>query len=205
MPVDLLLALIVFAFVTSITPGPNNLMLLASGVNFGFRRTIPHMLGISLGHAFMLVLVGLGFGEIFKLYPPAYTALKVLGVVYMLWLAWRVANSGPVRQSAGRAKPMTFLGAAAFQWVKPKAWIISIGACAAYTVADRYFATLLIVALVFPLTNLPSVSVWAMFGTSMRRVLGDPARVRVFNIGMALLLAASVVPTVLDLLEAARP
>ena len=204
MPPDLLLALIAFAFVTSVTPGPNNMMLLASGVNFGFRRTIPHMLGISLGHAFMLVLVGLGFGEIFKLYPPAYTALKAVGALYMLWLAWRVANAGPLRQSAGRAKPMTFLGAAAFQWVNPKAWIISIGACAAYTVADHYFATLLIIALVFPLPNLPSVSGWALFGTAMRRVLSDPARVRVFNIGMALLLAASVVPTLVDLVETAR-
>ena len=201
MPADLLLALIAFAFVSSITPGPNNLMLLASGVNFGFRPTIPHLLGISIGHSVMVVLVGLGFGEIFRLFPPAYTALKIAGVAYMLWLAWRVANAGPVKEVSVGGSPMTFLGAAAFQWVNPKAWVMAVTACAAYTVSENYFVSLMVVAGVFAMTNLPSVSVWAMFGTAMRRVLGDPRRVRVFNIAMALLLAASVVPTALELVS----
>jgi threonine/homoserine/homoserine lactone efflux protein len=198
LPPDLFAALVAFAFVSSGTPGPNNMMLLASGVNHGFRRTIPHMLGISLGFGGMIVAVGLGVGQVFTAYPQTYLALKVVSIAYMLWLAWKIATSGPL--SAGSAdnvgKPMTFLGAAAFQWVNPKGWTMALGAIAAYTVAADYTRSLLIVGLVFTVVNFPTVCLWTMFGVGLRRWLTDPATVRVFNVTMALLLVASLAPIV---------
>jgi threonine/homoserine/homoserine lactone efflux protein len=200
MTADLLLALIAFAFVTSVTPGPNNMMLLASGVNFGFRKTIPHMLGIGIGFGFMLLMVGLGIGQVFVQFPQAYTALKVISVIYMLWLAWKIANAGPVKAADGQpdAKPMTFLQAAAFQWVNPKAWTMSLTAMSAYTVPSQYFVSVAVVALVFAIVNLPTVSSWTLFGVGLRRLLADPVRVRIFNICMALLLVASLWPIIAE-------
>jgi threonine/homoserine/homoserine lactone efflux protein len=212
LPPDLLLALIGFAFVTSITPGPNNLMLLASGVNYGFRRTIPHMLGIGIGFTIMVVLVGLGLGRVFEAVPALYGILKYLGAAYMLWLAYGVARSGPVGEgkNAGNGKsarngksagqPMSFIGAALFQWVNPKAWAMALSATATYTVAGNFVGSVLVIALIFGLVNLPTVSIWALFGTAMRRYLSDPVTVRTFNVTMALLLVASLWPIVADLL-----
>lgn len=119
MSADLLAALALFAFVASITPGPNNMMLLASGVNYGFRRTIPHMLGIGFGFTFMLLMIGLGIGQLFQQWPSAYTILKFASAGYMLWLAWQIATAGPVTAAAANpnARTMTFIEAAAFQWV----------------------------------------------------------------------------------------
>jgi threonine/homoserine/homoserine lactone efflux protein len=204
---DLLTALIGFAFVTSVTPGPNNMMLLASGVNFGFRRTIPHMLGISLGFAGMLIALGLGLGQVFTHYPQLQTVLKVVSLLYMAWLAWKIATAGPTvaPMPTGTAEekgaPLSFLGAAAFQWVNPKAWTMGLGAISAYTVSGDYTRSLLIVGAVFAAVNLPTVSLWTLFGVGLRRWLTDPARVRVFNIGMALLLLASVAPIALGLVR----
>ncbi len=195
MTVDLLLALLGFAFVTSVTPGPNNMMLLASGVNFGLRRTVPHMLGISIGHSLMVVLVGLGLAGIFTAWPPALTVLKVVSVAYMLWLAWKIANSGAPGEGRGRAQPMTFLQAAAFQWVNPKAWAMSLGAVAAYVPTPSLQAYAL-VALVFSSVNLPSVTLWAAAGQAVRRWLEGPGRLQVFNWTMAVLLVLSLWPVV---------
>ena len=130
MTYELLIGLIGFAVASSITPGPNNLMLMASGANFGFRRTIPHMVGISLGHAFMVMLVGLGLGKLFDTYPVAQTVLQVLSTGYLLYLAWKIANAAPPQEGVARGKPFTFFQAAAFQWVNPKAWYM---ACLLYT------------------------------------------------------------------------
>jgi threonine/homoserine/homoserine lactone efflux protein len=201
MPLDLFLALTLFAFVTSITPGPNNLMLLASGVNFGFRRTIPHMLGIGIGFAVMLLGVGLGLGALLAAYPAVYQALRVASIAYMLWLAWKIANSGPVTAKDGdaHARPMTLLQAALFQWINPKAWAMALTGTAAYTVPSNYLATLAIMVVVFALINLPSVSVWTVFGVALRRVLQDPVRVRIFNAAMALLLVTSIWPLITEL------
>jgi threonine/homoserine/homoserine lactone efflux protein len=207
LPPDLLAALIGFAFVTSVTPGPNNMMLLASGVNYGFRRTIPHMLGISLGFAGMLIALGLGLGQVFTRYPLAQTALKIVSIIYMVSLAWKIAGSGPPSGAAmgaaagadGRGEPLSFVGAAAFQWVNPKAWTMGLGAISAYTLADDYTRSLLTVGAVFAAVNLPTVSFWTLFGVGLRRWLTDPVRVRVFNVGMALLLLASLAPIVLGL------
>jgi threonine/homoserine/homoserine lactone efflux protein len=190
---DLLYALVVFAFVTSITPGPNNLMLMASGANFGFRRTLPHMLGIGIGFTIMLVLVGLGLIQLFDAWPTSYDILKVLSVLYMLWLAWKTATAAGLSRADGVGKPMTFLQAAAFQWVNPKAWAMSLTAMTAYA-PDRAGFTILIVALIFGLVNFPSVSVWTVLGQQMARLLTNHARRVVFNVMMAALLLASLIP-----------
>ena len=193
---DLFLALLGFAFVTSVTPGPNNMMLLASGVNFGVRRTLPHMLGISIGHAVMVFLVGLGVAGVFAAYPLALTVLKGAAVGYMLWLAWKIARSGAPGEGRAVGRPMTFLQAAAFQWVNPKAWAMALGAVAAYVPAPSVGAYAM-VAVVFAGVNLPSVAVWAAAGQGLRRWLDGPGRLRWFNWGMAGLLVASLWPVVM--------
>ncbi|SFR35827.1 Threonine/homoserine/homoserine lactone efflux protein [Yoonia tamlensis] len=195
MEYEILTALVAFAFVTSVTPGPNNLMLMASGANYGFRRTLPHMLGISLGHAFMVVVMGLVLLQLFEQFPVLNTVLKVLSLGYMLWLAWKIANAAPPGQSKASGSPFTFLQAAAFQWVNPKAWSMAVTAISAYAPQDRgVFVGALIVAIVFAAVNLPSVSIWAWSGVQVRRWLGSARRLRVFNVTMALLLIASLYP-----------
>ena len=189
-----------FAAVASITPGPNNIMLLASGVNFGFWRTVPHMLGIGIGFTVMVLLVGLGLGPVFAAAPVLHQALRVLSVLYMLWLAWHLARAAPPVDRAGaQGRPMRFLGAAAFQWVNPKAWFMALTATAAYAQAGD-FGAVLPVALVFGAVNLPCVSAWAGFGAAMQRFLADPARLRLFNVSMALLLIASLWPVMAEIL-----
>ncbi len=194
MSADTLFALVLFAFATSITPGPNNMMLFASGVNFGFRRTIPHMLGIGAGFLSLLLGVGLGLGAILSAYPPAFIALKVAGGIYLLWIAWKIGSSRSMGEGDVKAKPMTFLGAAAFQWVNPKAWVMAITAMAVYPNPEQYALTVAIVALVFAAVNVPSVSTWAGFGSALREWLSVPVRLKWFNITMAVLLVLSLWP-----------
>jgi threonine/homoserine/homoserine lactone efflux protein len=194
MTADLFMALVAFAFVTSVTPGPNNLMLLASGVNHGFVRSLPHMLGVGLGFGFMIVTVGLGLSQVFAAYPVLYTALRAAGAAYMLYLAWKIVRSGPVGEGKSSGRPMTFLGAAAFQWVNPKAWIMAVSAIATYTLPQNYLWTLLLVSLVFVAVNIPSIASWVAFGTGLRRFLNDPRYLRIFNITMAVLLVVSLAP-----------
>jgi threonine/homoserine/homoserine lactone efflux protein len=187
----MLLALAVFAFVSSATPGPNNLMLMASGANFGFRRTVPHMLGVGLGFAFMVGMVGLGVAGIFAAFPAAEVALKWISVAYMLWLAWKIATAAPPREGQAGGVPFTFLQAAAFQWVNPKAWAMALTAIAVYA-PGREIGAVLLVAGVFGAINLPTVSSWTVLGQAMRRTLTSPARLRAFNWTMAGLLVASL-------------
>lgn len=196
---DLLLGFALFALVTSITPGPNNTMLLASGVNFGFNRTIPHMLGITCGFFSLVLAVGLGLGAVFQTYPLLYTALRYIGAAYLLYLAWKIAHSGPVSEGQpGNSTPISYWGAAAFQWVNPKAWIMAIGAISTYTPLQGYFFNVLVIAAVFALINLPSVSLWVVCGSLLRNLLRDRRWLRVFNWGMALLLVASMYPLLLE-------
>lgn len=196
MSIDLFLALMAFAFVSSVTPGPNNLMLLASGVNFGFRRTVPHMLGINVGFPAMIVLVGLGLGQIFEIYPVLYTVLRVCGGAYMLWLAYKIAMSGPTGEGRSSGTPMNFMQAALFQWVNPKGWIMAITAIAAYTSPAAFGWTVLTVALAFAIVGGPSSVTWTLFGSALRRFLNDSRYLRIFNVTMALLLVASLAPLV---------
>jgi threonine/homoserine/homoserine lactone efflux protein len=193
MTYDLFLALVGFAFVSSITPGPNNLMLMASGANFGFARTVPHMLGIGLGFTLMVFLVGIGLAQVFDNVPVLHTVLKVVSVFYMFWLAWKIANSAPPKKSEAEGTPITFLQAAAFQWVNPKAWAMALTAVTVYS-PSRDAEGALWVALIFGATNLPSVSSWTVLGQQMRRLLTNPKRLTVFNWSMAALLIASLYP-----------
>jgi threonine/homoserine/homoserine lactone efflux protein len=190
---DLLLALMGFAFATSVTPGPNNMMLLASGANFGLRRTVPHMLGISVGHSVMVFLVGLGLAGLFLTEPRLFTALKVVSVAYMLWLAWKIATAAPPKPGQAGGRPFSFLQAAAFQWVNPKAWAMALTAVTVYAPGGEVWPTAL-VAVVFAMVNLPSVTVWAAAGQALRRWLDTPGRLRAFNVTMAVLLVLSLWP-----------
>jgi threonine/homoserine/homoserine lactone efflux protein len=194
MTAELMLAFASFAFVGSITPGPNNAMLLASGLNYGFRRTVPHIAGISLGCVAMLVLVGLGLGAVFEAVPVLYTALRYVGAAYLLWLAWNIARSGPMADRQASGRPMTFWQAAAFQWVNPKAWILVVGAVSTYAPRDGFELNVAVLAVLFGMVNAPSICVWAGFGTMLRPLLADPRRVRVFNVAMAALLVLSLLP-----------
>lgn len=193
MTYELLAALTLYALVTSITPGPNNLMLMVSGANFGFARTVPHMLGVGLGFGLMVFLVGVGLMGVFHAIPYSETVLKVLSVVYMLYLAWKIANASGVGEGAAGGSPMTFLQAAAFQWVNPKAWSMALAAISLYA-ASQSVASVAIVAAVFMAVNLPSVSLWALAGQWVRRLLNDPSHLRAFNILMAVLLVLSLYP-----------
>ncbi len=196
MSTDAFLALLVYALVTSITPGPNNFMLLASGVNFGFARTIPHMLGIGIGFLVLLLAVGFGLGAVLTAFPALHTGLKIAGGAYLLYLAWKIAMSRSIGANAGstKARPMSFLEAAAFQWVNPKAWVMAITAMAVYTNPDQPFLSVVVISLAFAVVNLPSVSTWAGFGTALRGFLSEPMRLKWFNIAMGVLLAATLWP-----------
>jgi threonine/homoserine/homoserine lactone efflux protein len=188
-----LIALIGFAFVSSVTPGPNNMMLMASGANFGVRRTLPHMAGVAIGFALMIFLVGIGLIGLFDAWPPLFTVLKVVSAAYLLWLAWKIATAPPPAPGAATSsgKPMTFVQAALFQWVNPKAWTMALTAIAVYA-GSRSIATVIGVAAIFGAINLPVVSLWAGMGQYLQRWLTDPRRHRVFNWGMAALLVASL-------------
>ncbi len=195
MSTEAFMALVVFAFVSSITPGPNNFMLLASGVNFGFWRTIPHMLGIGAGFVALLLGVGFGLGALLSAYPQLHMALKVAGGAYLLYLAWRIAMSRSMSEKGeGTARPMSFLEAAAFQWVNPKAWVMAVTAMAIYTSPAAPFLSVLLVAFAFGVVNLPCVSSWAGFGMALRGFLANPVRLKWFNIAMGITLAASLWP-----------
>jgi threonine/homoserine/homoserine lactone efflux protein len=191
---DLLLPLIAYAFVTSITPGPNNMMLLASGVNYGFRRTLPHLCGVSLGLAPMLVGIGLGLGRLFAQFPLLYSLLHWAGMAYLLWLAWKIARSGAVSGAAPKQAPMSFLQAAAFQWLNPKCWMMVFGALTTYLPPQWHIDALLTLTFVFVLVNAPCVASWAGLGKICRQFLSNPRAARIFNFTMAVLLIASLRP-----------
>ncbi|TWD58251.1 threonine/homoserine/homoserine lactone efflux protein [Agrobacterium vitis] len=187
-------ALVLFAFTTSITPGPNNMMLFASGVNFGFQRTLPHMLGIGAGFFSLLVGVGFGLGALLTALPAAYLALKIAGGLYLLYIAWKIGTSRTLGEGKSTDKPMSFLSAAAFQWVNPKAWVMAVTAMATYTNVENYWLTVMIVGLAFAAVNVPCVSTWAGFGSVLRDWLSVPVRLKWFNITMAVLLVLSLWP-----------
>lgn len=199
MSADLLVAFLAFAVVMSGTPGPNVMLVMASGVNHGFRATIPHMLGVTVGFSAMLLAVGFGLGQVFAAVPELYLMLKVASVVYLLWLAWKIMNSKPAEPGKGSAsaRPMTFLQGAAFQWVNPKAWAICLSVVAAYTVPNKFLSSMLLMAALFMLINFLCLVVWTGFGVGLRTLLQDARRVRIFNFAMAALLVASMIPVLM--------
>ncbi len=196
MGADTLLALISFAIAGAFTPGPNNIMLAASGMNFGFTRSAPHMAGIVVGFVVMLLSVGFGLGSLFAAYPAAQAALKIVGVAYLLWLAWRIANAAPADPSA-RSRPLKFIEAALFQWVNLKGLLAVFGAMSIFIRPEEAVSDVLTVALVFFGVSIGAVLTWTVFGTALGSFIRDRRKLRIFNIAMALLLVASIVPMVL--------
>lgn len=197
---DLLLAVLFFAFSTTITPGPNNVMIMSSGVNYGIRASVPHWLGICLGFPLMVLLVGLGFGVVFERYPHLHQLIKVLGVAYLLWLAWRIASAEPKAIEQGKSKPFSFMQAALFQWVNGKAWVMASGAIAAFTtMGGVYWLEVSIITAAFLLVAFPCVGVWLVFGAVLRKVLTKALFQRLFNITMAIILVLSVVPVLVEI------
>lgn len=177
-------------------------MMMASGANFGLRRTIPHMLGVGLGFIFMLLVVGAGLVNLFARYPLSYTIMKVVSAAYLVFLAWKIATAAPLSETAKTGSPFSFLQAAAFQWVNPKAWVMALSAISIYS-PDHRMSQVVIVALVFGVVNVPCATTWVVSGQQLRRLLTNPSRLRGFNILMAVLLVASLVPVLMpDLLSA---
>lgn len=192
---DIFIALTLFALVSSITPGPNNMMLLASGANFGIVRTLPHMAGVALGFVLMVLLVGAGIMNLFDRFPITYTVLKVLSIAYLIYLSYKVATAQPPTSRQGeRGKPMTFIQAVLFQWVNPKAWTMALTAITVYA-PSRDIQAVLWVALAYGLVNLPSVGVWVVLGQRLQRFLISEWRRKAFNGLMAALLLCSLLPT----------
>lgn len=185
------LAYATYSFVMSITPGPNNVMLTASGANFGFRRTLPHMLGISTGCALQIMAVCAGLGALFHSWPVLQTVLQWVGAAYLLYLGWKLLGSGEIRESQAK-EPISFWHGAAFQFINPKAWVMSLTAAALFLPTDVSVLTACsYLVAVMVLINMPCIAVWALFGSSLRGFLTRPSRRAAFNIVMAVSLAAT--------------
>lgn len=190
---SILLPLLTFAVASTGTPGPNNIMLTASGANFGYRRSMPHILGIMIGFPGMMVAIGLGLGQVFTAFPQMHEILKWLGSAYLLFLAWKIATAAKPEGQKNEAKPFTFLQAALFQWVNPKAWIMSVAALTAYTTGEgSYIIETLIVAGMFFVVSFPLISCWCLFGALIGRWLTSPRALMIFNGTMAALIVASI-------------
>ena len=195
MTYDLFIGLVIFASIAAFTPGPNNTLLMASGINFGFRRTLPLILGVTFGFPVMIACIGFGLGKIFEVYPVIYSVLKYAGAAYMVWLAWKIATSTPAEDSSTEVgTPLSFLQACAFQWINPKAWVIAITALSAYTVAVSYNFGVFVVVVTTLIFGLVSSSTWALFGVGLKHVLSDARYFRYINWGLAAALLASLVP-----------
>jgi threonine/homoserine/homoserine lactone efflux protein len=198
MSIEILAALCTFAFVSSVTPGPNNLMLMTSGANFGVWRTIPHLLGVVFGFVLMVILVGTGLMQLFEDYPVSHDILRVCSIAYLSYLAWKIATAKPVATKFG-GKPFTSLQAALFQWVNPKAWAMALTAVTVYA-PSQSLAAVGLIALICGIINMPSVFVWVLLGSKMQRLLGSEGRLRTFNYSMALLLLATLYPVIVGLI-----
>jgi len=197
---QLFVAFVVFATVMFFTPGPNNIMLLSSGLTYGFRRTLPHVAGVTVGFAFMIGAVGIGLGAVFIAFPVLQTILKYAGIAYLLYLAAAIALSGPVGSGQdNRRGPMTFWGAAMFQWINVKGWVMVIGTITAYAAIATFPWNIVIQVALSLLLGTVACSAWALFGSALRPLLTSPKAVRTFNIAMAVLLLASLYPVLMDL------
>lgn len=193
--IETLIALVIFAIVSSITPGPNNIMLLASGVNFGFKRTIPHMLGICIGFFVLCVACGLGIGAVLQQFPQLHFILKIISAIYLVYLGVKIALSRSISNDpSSTTQPMTFIQAALFQWVNPKAWMMAVSAMIMFSSLESPLLSMLIISLLFGIINLPCVSVWALFGVLLKRFLNNPRHLKYFNVAMGSLLIASIYP-----------
>ncbi|WP_089139390.1 LysE family translocator [Vibrio rumoiensis] len=195
MDIQQLLALFTFVLISTASPGPNNIMLMTSGANIGFLRTVPHMLGVVFGFSFMVLLVGLGLMSLFKLYPVLHQLLNIACITYLFYLAFKIARSQPGSSDA-EYQPMSFLAASYFQWINPKAWTMAITAVSVYNSLNNWQGVL-IVSLMFGLVNMPSATLWIYAGQKLQIWLNSPLRVKWFNYSMSTLLVLSVVPMML--------
>ena len=194
---ELIFAIALFAFSSGITPGPNNIMLMTSGVNFGIRSSIPHLMGISLGFPSMVLAIGLGLSEVFQRFPILHLVIKVVGIAYLLYLSWLIANSSSKMDGKSITKPLSFVQAAAFQWVNPKGWIMAVGAIATFTSMQQALAPQVVtIAMVFLCVAFPCAIVWLGFGVALKRILKNARQQKIFNITMAALLVASIIPMI---------
>lgn len=192
--------MILFAIAACGTPGPNNAMIMASGLNYGIRRSLPHYTGIVIGFPAMVIAVGLGLAAVFDQYPILHTLLKLVGAAYLSYLAWKIATAPVTESNETRGKPFTFIQAAAFQWVNPKAWVLAVSATATYTtVGGNYGLQVLIIALIFMVFGAPCIMLWLWFGTTLKNLLQRPRSVKRFNYAMAILLMLSLLPVFMDL------
>ena len=200
---ELSLAFIVFVLVSAFTPGPNNIMIMASGLNYGVARSLPHLMGITLGVPSMFLVVGLVLAWPLQNIPWLRPAVQLLGIVYLFYLAWLVASADSNLSQAdaeNTSKPLTFFQAALFQWVNPKAWMLGAGALGVFVDSDTSLVSqIVIMSIVFSLSALPSAGTWMLFGSALASLFNNPARRKWFNYSMGILLIASVMPAVLDL------
>lgn len=194
LPIELLLAIASFAFVTSATPGPNNIMLTASGANFGFVKTLPHIAGIVAGVALLNLCIGLGLGALFQQFPIVQQVLKIAGSAYLLWLAFKLLSFNYVSDKENNnATPFSFFQALSFQYINPKAWVMVISANASFSLnGEQYWLSVWFIILVFALVGPPSIMIWAAFGQMIKRYLGNSTFLRLFNVSMATLTAACI-------------
>ena len=200
---EYVLAVTLFAISASITPGPNNILVMTSGVNFGVKRSLPLLTGICVGFAVMLLLVGLGFSFVFSRYPSLHFVIKCLGVLYLLYLAFVIAFSSAAIEGKEQHRPLSFINGALFQWVNGKAWVVASGAIAAFTsVGGEFSGDNIVIVLTFLLVSFPCVGVWLMFGSMLKNLLNTANRRRWFNLAMALLLVLSVIPVLKEIVTA---
>jgi threonine/homoserine/homoserine lactone efflux protein len=193
-----LLPLLGFAFAASVTPGPNNALVAANAAANGWRATWPHMLGIGAGFALMIVLVGLGLAGVLATHPVVARAMRLASMVWLVWLAWQIATA-PVGQAAAPGLRFGFAKAVLFQWVNPKAWLLALSIAAAWVRPDAPAGPqLAVIGVVFFLVTVPSCLPWALLGHGAARLLGQGRRMRAFNIAMAVLLVASMLPIALE-------
>jgi threonine/homoserine/homoserine lactone efflux protein len=195
---DLVLNCLPFAVSASVTPGPNNVMVTASGANFGFRRTLPHLVGIAAGFTAMVLAIGFGLGALFDRYPLAHAVMRWVGAAYLLYLAWRIARARALAEGAASGRPFTAWEAALFQWLNPKGWVIAVGAVSTYTtVGGDVTVEIPLIAAVFGAVCFLAVALWAGFGVALRAWLRSPRALAAFNMAMAALLVASLAPLLL--------
>ena len=195
---ELFFAFVLFAAVMFFTPGPNNIMVMSSGLTYGFRRTLPHILGVVIGFAFMVGAVGLGFGTVFIAFPVLQTVLKYAGAAYLIYLAVMIAMSGPPKAGEVGRGPLTFWQGAMFQWVNVKGWVAIIGTITAYAAIAKFPLNIALQVVIFLLMGTASITIWTLFGSALRPFLTSPRAVRIFNIAMALLLLASLYPVFME-------
>tara|TARA_A100001015_G_scaffold293645_1_gene370474 strand:+ start:2804 stop:3406 length:603 start_codon:yes stop_codon:yes gene_type:complete len=190
--------LLIFAFVSSITPGPNNLMLMTSGVNFGFRATFPHLLGVVVGHALMTVALGMGVSPIIHSTPQIRLVLKILGITYVIFLAWKIFSTSLSDEATDTIKgsPLSFYQAMAFQWINPKAWTLTLTAFTLYSVVNS-LESIMLVTFAFATVNFPCVTAWTLMGVKLGGLLQSSRYLTIFNIAMASLLIMSVLPAII--------